>query len=45
MPSVFITNLSQRVNDETLRERFSEYGQIIESGVVRDRETGKTKKT
>ncbi|KAI9364592.1 hypothetical protein BD770DRAFT_469042 [Pilaira anomala] len=40
MPSVFITNLSQRVNDETLRERFSEYGQITESGVVRDRETG-----
>jgi len=40
---VYVGNLSWNTNDDTLREAFSAYGQILDSIVMRDRETGRSR--
>lgn len=39
---VYVGNLSWNTTDETLRQAFSEYGQVLDSIVMRDRDTGKS---
>lgn len=41
MAKIYVGNLSWNVNDDTLRETFGEYGSVLDSIVMRDRETGK----
>ncbi|KAA1475174.1 RNA-binding domain-containing protein, partial [Dentipellis sp. KUC8613] len=36
-------NLSWNTTDDTLRQAFSEFGQILDSIVMRDRETGRSR--
>ncbi|KAK3297786.1 uncharacterized protein B0H64DRAFT_299100, partial [Chaetomium fimeti] len=36
-------NLSWNTNDETLGAAFSEFGQVLESIVMRDRDTGRSR--
>ncbi|QRV82618.1 RNA recognition motif protein [Ceratobasidium sp. AG-Ba] len=40
---IYVGNLSWNTNDETLRQAFSEFGQILDSIVMRDRETGRSR--
>jgi len=40
---VYVGNLSWNTTDETLRENFSQFGQILDSIVMRDRETGRSR--
>jgi len=40
---VYVGNLSWNTTDETLREHFSQFGQILDSIVMRDRETGRSR--
>jgi len=40
---VYVGNLSWNTTDETLRDHFSQFGQILDSIVMRDRETGRSR--
>ncbi|QRV78621.1 RNA recognition motif protein [Ceratobasidium sp. AG-Ba] len=43
MAKVYIGNLSWNTNDDKLHNAFSEYGQVIDSIVMKDRETGRSR--
>jgi RNA recognition motif-containing protein len=38
-----ISNLGWNITDESLRTAFSEYGQILDAIVMRDRDTGRSR--
>ncbi|KAI0717267.1 hypothetical protein C8T65DRAFT_641933 [Cerioporus squamosus] len=40
---VYVGNLSWNTTDDTLRQAFSSYGQILDSIVMRDRDTGRSR--
>ncbi|ESK92957.1 glycine-rich rna binding protein [Moniliophthora roreri MCA 2997] len=40
---VYVGNLSWNTTDDTLRQAFSDYGQVIDSIVMRDRDTGRSR--
>jgi len=40
---VYVGNLSWSTTDDTLRQAFSEYGQVLDSIVMRDRDTGRSR--
>jgi len=40
---IYVGNLSWNTTDDTLREAFSQYGQIVDSIVMRDRDTGRSR--
>ncbi|PAV18913.1 RNA-binding domain-containing [Pyrrhoderma noxium] len=40
---VYVGNLSWNTTDDTLRKAFSEYGQVLDSIVMRDRDTGRSR--
>lgn len=40
---LYVGNLSWNTNEDSLREAFSPYGQVIEVNVVTDRETGRSR--
>lgn len=40
---IYIGNLPYRTNERDLRKRFSEYGQISDVRIVKDRRTGRSK--
>ncbi|KAF9231151.1 putative glycine-rich RNA-binding protein [Melanogaster broomeanus] len=40
---LYVGNLSWNTTDETLREAFSKYGQVVDSIVMKDRETGRSR--
>ncbi|KAH7006561.1 hypothetical protein EDB82DRAFT_409445, partial [Fusarium venenatum] len=39
----FISNLSWNTDDDSLRSAFSDYGQVLDSIVMRDRDTGRSR--
>ncbi|CAG8908881.1 unnamed protein product [Penicillium egyptiacum] len=43
MSKIYVGNLSWSTNDESLRQAFSEFGQIVDSIVMVDRETGRSR--
>ncbi|KAI0249589.1 hypothetical protein BJV78DRAFT_653745 [Lactifluus subvellereus] len=43
MSKIYVGRLSWNTTDETLREAFGEYGTIVDSIVMRDRETGRSR--
>ncbi|CAG8612046.1 21_t:CDS:2, partial [Ambispora leptoticha] len=40
---LFIGGLSWNTSDESLREKFAEYGTVEDAVVIRDRETGRSR--
>ena len=40
---IYVGNLSWNTNDDTLRQVFSQYGNVLDSIVMRDRETGRSR--
>jgi len=40
---IYVGNLSWNTNDDTLRQAFAQYGTIVDSIVMRDRETGRSR--
>ncbi|KAG8355465.1 hypothetical protein FVEN_g6797 [Fusarium venenatum] len=40
---VFVGNLSWNTDDNSLRSAFSDYGQVLDSIVMRDRDTGRSR--
>ncbi|CCO33805.1 31 kDa ribonucleoprotein, chloroplastic AltName: Full=CP-RBP31 [Rhizoctonia solani AG-1 IB] len=40
---IYVGNLSWNTNDDTLRNVFSQYGNVLDSIVMRDRETGRSR--
>lgn len=40
---VYVGNLSWNTTDETLREAFNGFGQVLDSIVMRDRDTGRSR--
>ncbi|KAJ6593693.1 hypothetical protein B0H19DRAFT_31395 [Mycena capillaripes] len=40
---VYVGNLSWSTTDDTLRNAFSEFGQVLDSIVMRDRDTGRSR--
>ncbi|KAH7888333.1 hypothetical protein F5I97DRAFT_1851660 [Phlebopus sp. FC_14] len=40
---IYVGNLSWNTTDDTLRQAFSQYGQVIDSIVMRDRDTGRSR--
>ncbi|KAG8714610.1 hypothetical protein FRC08_011685 [Ceratobasidium sp. 394] len=40
---IYVGNLSWNTNDDTLRQVFSQYGTVLDSIVMRDRETGRSR--
>ncbi|PFH52008.1 hypothetical protein AMATHDRAFT_57690 [Amanita thiersii Skay4041] len=40
---VYVGNLSWSTTDETLRQAFADYGQVLDSIVMRDRDTGRSR--
>lgn len=38
---LFVGGLSWNTTDDTLRNAFGEYGQVVDAIVIRDRDTGK----
>jgi RNA recognition motif-containing protein len=43
MPKLFIGGLSWGTTDETLRERFTEFGEVLSATVIMDRESGRSR--
>ncbi|KAI7897040.1 uncharacterized protein EV154DRAFT_541294 [Mucor mucedo] len=43
MSKLYVGGLSWNTNDDTLRDAFSQYGQVEDSVVLRDRETGRSR--
>ncbi|MEV5509034.1 RNA recognition motif domain-containing protein [Streptomyces orinoci] len=40
---VYVGNLSWKTTDETLREAFSDYGELVHAEVIMDRQTGRSR--
>ncbi|KAF9117716.1 hypothetical protein BGW39_001861 [Mortierella sp. 14UC] len=40
---LYVGNLSWNTTDDTLRQAFSEFGQVLDSIVMRDRDTGRSR--
>ncbi|KAI0044970.1 hypothetical protein FA95DRAFT_1496188, partial [Auriscalpium vulgare] len=40
---LYASNLSWNTNDDTLRDAFSQFGQVVDSIVMRDRGTGRSR--
>ncbi|KAH8119170.1 hypothetical protein DFH11DRAFT_427073 [Phellopilus nigrolimitatus] len=40
---VYVGNLSWNTTDDTLRKAFSDYGQVLDAIVMRDRDTGRSR--
>ena len=40
---VYVGNLSWGTNEETLQERFSEFGEVVSVTIIRDRESGRSR--
>ncbi|RAQ57710.1 glycine-rich RNA-binding protein 2 [Aspergillus flavus] len=40
---VYVGNLSWNTNDESLRQTFSEFGNVLDAIVMKDRETGRSR--
>ncbi|QRV96622.1 RNA recognition motif protein [Ceratobasidium sp. AG-Ba] len=40
---IYVGNLSWNTNDDTLRDAFGQFGQVLDSIVMRDRETGRSR--
>jgi len=40
---VYVGNLSWNTTDDTLRDAFGNYGQVLDSIVMRDRDTGRSR--
>ncbi|KAG8714609.1 hypothetical protein FRC08_011684 [Ceratobasidium sp. 394] len=40
---LYVGNLSWNTTDDTLRQAFEEYGQVLDSIVMRDRDTGRSR--
>ncbi|KAF8924159.1 hypothetical protein BGZ58_002104 [Dissophora ornata] len=40
---LYVGNLSWNTNDDTLRDAFSAHGQVLDSIVMKDRETGRSR--
>ncbi|KAF5386128.1 hypothetical protein D9615_002399 [Tricholomella constricta] len=43
MSKVYVGNLSWNTTDDTLRQAFSDFGQVTDSIVMRDRDTGRSR--
>ncbi|THV06791.1 hypothetical protein K435DRAFT_743389 [Dendrothele bispora CBS 962.96] len=43
MSKIYVGNLSWNTTDDTLRQAFSNYGNVIDSIVMRDRDTGRSR--
>lgn len=43
MPKVFVGGLAWATNDDSLRARFEEFGEILSATVISDRETGRSR--
>ena len=43
MPRIYVGNLSFRTTEDTLRDAFSQYGEVVSSTIVTDRETGRSR--
>ncbi|CAG8304359.1 hypothetical protein PENNAL_c0010G06288 [Penicillium nalgiovense] len=43
MSKIYVGNLSWHTSDESLRQAFGEFGQIVDSIVMVDRETGRSR--
>ncbi|KAF9244996.1 hypothetical protein BU15DRAFT_85812 [Melanogaster broomeanus] len=43
MSKIYVGNLSWNTTDDTLRQAFSQYGQVLDSIVMRDRDTGRSR--
>jgi len=41
--NIYIGNLPYSVNDDSLKEIFEEFGEVISAKVISDRETGRSK--
>jgi RNA recognition motif-containing protein len=41
MTKLFIGGLSWGTDEQTLHQAFSEYGQVVDAIIIKDRETGK----
>lgn len=41
--NIFVSNLSFNVQDEDLREFFTEYGEVTSAKIINDRETGRSR--
>lgn len=41
--NIYVSNLSFNVQDEDLREFFTEYGEVTSAKVINDRETGRSR--
>lgn len=41
--NMYVSNLSFNVQDEDLREFFTEYGEVVSAKVITDRETGRSR--
>lgn len=40
---LFVGNLSFRTTEDTLRETFGRYGEVVDAKIITDRETGKSR--
>ncbi|KAJ7039238.1 hypothetical protein C8F04DRAFT_322477 [Mycena alexandri] len=43
MSKVYVGNLSWNTNDDSLKNAFSEFGNVVDSIVMKDRETGRSR--
>lgn len=43
MSKIYVGNLSWNTTDDSLRQAFSHYGQVLDSIVMRDRDTGRSR--
>ncbi|CAF3628543.1 unnamed protein product [Fusarium graminearum] len=43
MSKLYVGNLSWNTTDETLRQTFSEFGEVTDSIIMRDRDTGRAR--
>ncbi len=40
---IYCGNLNYRMTDDSLREVFEDYGEVVSSKIIKDRETGRSK--
>ncbi|KAJ4253766.1 Cinnamyl-alcohol dehydrogenase Flavonol reductase/cinnamoyl-CoA reductase [Fusarium torreyae] len=43
MSKLYVGNLSWNTTDDTLRDTFSQFGQVVDSIIMRDRDTGRAR--
>jgi RNA recognition motif-containing protein len=41
--NIYVANLNYKIQDDTLRELFEEYGEVSSAKVISDRETGQSR--